>query len=81
MKSVSIRELHTRTGHYVRAAALSPIEVTDRGRTVARLVPATELPRAVRFSERKLLPGFRRLLEKPMGGTDSSEIISQDRDR
>jgi len=80
MKTVSIRELHTRTGHYVRRAATEPITVTDRGQTVARLVPATEPP-GFSFANRRLRPGFKRFLASgPLGGTDSAQIISEDRD-
>jgi prevent-host-death family protein len=40
MKTISIRELHLRTGQWVRhAASRGPIVVTDRGRRVAALQP------------------------------------------
>jgi antitoxin (DNA-binding transcriptional repressor) of toxin-antitoxin stability system len=40
MKTVSIRELHLRTGRWVRhAASRGPIVVTDRGRRIAALQP------------------------------------------
>ena len=40
MKSITIRELHLRTGQWVRHAANgSAIVVTDRGRRVAALQP------------------------------------------
>lgn len=81
MKSVSIRELHTRTGHYVRAAARQPIAVTERGATIARLVPATESSPPPRFKDRSLRPAFKRLLARPHLGTDSGQLISEDRDR
>lgn len=79
MKSVSIRELHTRTGHYVRRAATEPISVTDRGQTVARLVPATE-PTGLSFANRRLRPGFRKLQARPLTGVDSGRLISEERD-
>ena len=53
MKTISIRELHTRTGHYVRHAAVEPITVTDRGATVAILQPAPA-PARVTFAQRRL---------------------------
>jgi len=38
MKTISIRELHLKTGRWVRlAASRGPIVVTDRGRPVAAL--------------------------------------------
>jgi len=40
MKTISIRELHLKTGQWVRhAASRGPIAVTDRGRRVAALQP------------------------------------------
>ena len=40
MKTISIRELHLKTGEWVRhAASRGPIVVTDRGRRVAALQP------------------------------------------
>jgi prevent-host-death family protein len=40
MKTISIRELHMKTGRWVRhAASQGPIVVTDRGRRVAALQP------------------------------------------
>lgn len=81
MKTVSIRELHTRTGHYVRAAARQPIAVTERGTTIARLVPVAD-PVGVNFADRRLRPGFKRFLATPLPrSTDSMQIISDDRDR
>lgn len=66
MKTVSIRELHTRTGHYVRLAANVPITVTNRGEIVARLVPISE-PGST-FATRRLRPGFKRLMDRPIAG-------------
>ena len=79
MKTISIRELHTRTGHYVRRAATEPITVTDRGETIARLVPITA-PTGLTFAQRRLRPGFLKLQSKPMTGIDSGQLISEDRD-
>lgn len=81
MKTVSIRELHTRTGHYVRAAARQPLAVTDRGETVARLVPASDPAGLPAFADRRLRPGFRRFLAKSHLGSESGALISEDRDR
>ena len=40
MRTISIRELHLKTGQWVRQAARrGPIVVTDRGRRVAALQP------------------------------------------
>ena len=72
MKTISIHELHTRTGHYVRRAATEPI-------TVAILQPAPA-PTRFTFAQCRLRPGFLKLQSKPMLGVDSGEMISEDRD-
>ncbi len=86
MTIISIKELHARTGEWVRKAAESgEITVTDRGLPVAKLtsLPAGQLPRPTinPFLHRKLLPGFAQLQKSLVGGTDSVQIISEDRDR
>ncbi|HZC36941.1 MAG TPA: hypothetical protein VE242_15055 [Chthoniobacterales bacterium] len=76
-RSISIKELHAKTGEKVRQAALSnsPVEITDRGRQIAFLVS----PRLVRTErrQRRLLPEYKSYLAKPMPKTDS---ILQDLD-
>jgi antitoxin (DNA-binding transcriptional repressor) of toxin-antitoxin stability system len=82
MKTISIRELHERTGVWVRkAAALGVIVVTDRGRPLARLEGVTEGTAVNPFRTRKLRPGYARLRGRLGGGTDSTQIVSEDRDR
>ena len=84
MKTISIRELHERTGEYVRKAAeAGEIYVTDRGKTVAKIVPQQDKPETPYFARRKLTPAFRKLMKsgKLRGGTDSTRIVSEDRDR
>ena len=84
MKKISIRDLHEKTGEYVRSAAeADEIYVTDRGRTVAKIVPQQELPEVPYFARRRLTPGFRKLMKsgKLRGGTDSTQIVSEERDR
>jgi antitoxin (DNA-binding transcriptional repressor) of toxin-antitoxin stability system len=84
MKIITIRELHEKTGEWVRQAArFGEIAITDRGKTVAKIVPQAREPRVPYFARRKLTPGFRKLMESGhlRGGTDSTVIISEDRDR
>lgn len=84
MKTIAIRELHQKTGKYVREAArVGEIYITDRGKTVAKIVPHEEPEQTPYFSHRKLTPAFRRLMKsgKLRGGTDSTQIVSEDRDR
>jgi prevent-host-death family protein len=81
MKAISIRELHQRTGAWVRKAAeIGSITVTERGRPVARL-EAVEAPgRKNPFLSRKLRPGYKRLMGTLTGGTDTVAIVSEERD-
>jgi antitoxin (DNA-binding transcriptional repressor) of toxin-antitoxin stability system len=82
MKTISIRELHERTGQWVRDAHRhGEIVITDRGQAVAKILPEATPPK-VPFSKRKLLPGFAKLEAsgKLRGGTDSTIGISEDRE-
>jgi len=82
MKTISLRELHAATGAWVRRAMrLGTITITDRGKPIAKLTPITSQPRANLFLTRKLRPGYARLLGKLGGGSDSTAIVSEDRDR
>jgi prevent-host-death family protein len=62
---IPVRELHARTGHYVRKASQNvEVIVTDRGRATARLAPLGE-PRQKNSplgARRTLAPGYRELL-------------------
>ena len=84
MKTISIRDLHEKTGKYIRGAAeAGEIFVTDRGRTVAKIVPQREPEQTPYFARRKLTRAFRRLMKAGRlgSGTDSTRIVSDDRDR
>lgn len=81
MTSVSIRELHEKTGEWVRLAeAHEQIIITDRGRPVASLAPYRRPAKRNRFSARKILPAYAKLRGKLSGGTESTALISEDRD-
>jgi len=84
MKKISIRQLHEKTGEYVRKAVKEgELLVTDRGKTIAKIVPQQESPERPYFARRVLTPGFRRLMKsgRLRGGTDATRIVSDDRDR
>lgn len=82
MKTISIRELHERTGEWVRAATLhEQILVTDSGKPVAVISPHRPPAKENKFKNRKLLPAYAKLFGKLSGGTDSTQIVSEDRDR
>jgi prevent-host-death family protein len=83
MKRVSIRELHEKTGSLVREARrLGGLIVTERGAPIARIEPVDAGTRVNPFRDRKLLPGYARLVRsgKLGRGIDSARIVSEDRD-
>ena len=83
MKTVTLRELHGRTGELVRLATQhGEIRVTDNGRVIAKILPEAEPPRVPYFARRKVSPAFKRLDEsgKTGRGTDSTIAISEDRE-
>ena len=84
MKTISIRELHTRTGQWLRKATQhGQILVTDHGRAVARIVPEGKTAAVPYFARRKFIsPAFRKAIESgQLGrrGTDSTSAISEER--
>ena len=84
MRTISIRELHDKTGAWIRRASEhGEILVTDRGRTVAKILPEAGPKATPYFSRRMISPDFRKLMGRGRlrGGTDSTRIISEERDR
>ena len=77
MTSITIRELHMKTGQWVRVASREQggVLVLDRGRPAARLLPVEEKA-VVDFSRRKLVRGFDRL---PLMSVDSAHLLEEDR--
>ena len=81
MKTISIRELHQQTGAWVRrAAAQGSITVTERGRPIARLEAIADAGPKNPFLTRKLLPAYAKFKGKLGRGTDSTQLVSEDRD-
>jgi prevent-host-death family protein len=72
-ESVSIRELHEKTGEIVRRAGASrtPVLVTDRGEVVAVLVRPDAVPLAKR-PKQVLLPEYVRLI---LNGPKSDDVL------
>jgi antitoxin (DNA-binding transcriptional repressor) of toxin-antitoxin stability system len=77
MKKASIRDLHIRTSALVRDAAGGDVIVIERrGEPVAELRPLTSQKPKVKF------PDMTRLwAEMPAVTADSTDFISEDRDR
>ena len=81
MKAITIRELHSATGRWVReASVLGELHVTERGRVIAKLLPAASPPPMPFFARRKLTKAFRAAQPFLAGGADSTRGISDDRD-
>jgi prevent-host-death family protein len=83
MKTVTLRELHAKTGKLVREASRhGQILVTDNGRTIAKIVPETEATAVPYFRRRKTSTAFSRLDDsgKTGRGTDVTQLISEDRE-
>ncbi len=84
MTTISIRELHARTGKWVRQAAKQgQILVTDNGRAVARMVPEAAAPKLPYFARRRFINRrMKRWIETGelgRGGTDVTTGISAER--
>lgn len=81
MKTISIKDLHDQTGHWLRRVRVDgEIVVTERGTPVARMVPPARSTTSNPFSRRKLLRGVAKLMQRPIGGPDSAEVIASMRD-
>jgi antitoxin (DNA-binding transcriptional repressor) of toxin-antitoxin stability system len=81
MKTITIRELHQATGRWVRRAAEGEVHVTERGRLIAKIVPAKPAPARVFFANPKFTRAFLAQRRHLRGGTDSTGAISEERDR
>jgi antitoxin (DNA-binding transcriptional repressor) of toxin-antitoxin stability system len=83
MKTVTIRELHAKTGKWVREASRhGHILVTDHGHTIARIVPESNETGVPYFAHRKPSTAFVKLdaSGKTGHGTDATRLISEDRE-
>jgi len=79
MLQISIRDLHIKTGEWVRKAVQAGgIVVMDRKRPVAKLVPFTPADQGNDFADRPLANGFGLL---PKMHHDSTLHLSEDRER
>jgi prevent-host-death family protein len=79
METINIRMLHMKTGEFIRKAATGKtIVVTDRGNPVAALTPYQYEEKGSAFESRETIPAFDEL---PEINIDSSEYVSEDRDR
>ena len=81
MKTISIKDLHDKTGHWLRRVkAEGEVIVTERGTPLARMLPPAKRQASNPFARRKLLRGVRAIMQRPIRGPDSAAIISSMRD-
>jgi prevent-host-death family protein len=85
--TVTVRQLHARTGHYLRKASKQQrVIVTDNGKPIVELIPiAPDRDSIPYFARRKYLPGFKKLMDAgafTFGPKDRNitDLISEDRD-
>lgn len=79
MKRIGIRELHLKTGEWVRRAARGEgVVITGGGRPAASLLPVRAGDLSTPFGERCTLPEFDAL---PAVSGCSGAYVSEDRDR
>lgn len=73
---ITIKELHAKTGAYVRQAGRgrTPLPVTDRGKVVAALVPPN-LSTMRRRRQRTLLPAYVAFLKKRRKASDVQKAL------
>jgi prevent-host-death family protein len=82
MESIGVRELRQNASRYLsRVAEGEQIEITERGRPVARLVPITDDPWQDLITAREVVPGSRQLtvgdLKPHDYGFSGSEALQQ----
>ena len=84
MKTVTIEELDGKTGQWLRDAVHhEQVVVTDHGLPIVTVSPYPNPARPANgggFRNRVLLPEYEAIMNQPVAGTDSSEIISEDRE-
>lgn len=80
MRTITIRQLHEATGRWVRRAAEGEIHVTERGRLIAKILPAKAAPAKVFFANPKYTRAYLAQRKNLQGGTDSTRIIGEERD-
>jgi prevent-host-death family protein len=77
MKAVTIEELDPKTGQWLREVSQhEQVTVTDHGKPILILHSTPMPPRGARV----LLPEFKAIMNKPIGGTDTTQMISEHRE-
>lgn len=82
MKTWTIEELDEKTGRWLREVGQhDQVVVTDHGRPLVNILSARPAGGKAGFGNRVLLAEYRDQMGRLGGGTDSTAIISEDRER
>jgi len=82
MRKTSVRELHINTSALVREAEEGgTIIIERRGEPVAELRPLTAKPEITREQKARIMADMRKIWTRLSPGTDSTQIVSENRDR
>jgi prevent-host-death family protein len=81
MTTISKKELHERTGHWLKQVAeAGEIVVVENGRPLVRILPPEEQCLGKPFLRRRMSVKTAKLINRPISQPDSSRIISEGRD-
>jgi antitoxin (DNA-binding transcriptional repressor) of toxin-antitoxin stability system len=81
MKTITLRELHQATGRWLRLAQTGEVYVTERGQLIAKIVSVPPSPAQPFFARPSWTRAFLRERKHLHGGTDSTAIVAEHRDR
>ncbi len=82
MKTLTIEELDEQTGRWLREVGQhDQVIVTDQGHPLVSILSARPAGGKAGFGNRVLLAEYRNQMGRLGGGTDSTVIIAEDRDR
>lgn len=82
MNAITIEDLHQKTEEWVRwAAKYGQIVVTDGGEAIAAIQPLRHANGDNPFANRRLVPAYAAIMNRLSAGTDSTDIVSQEREQ
>ena len=82
MKTITLQDLHQKTEEWVRwATQHGQIVVTDQGTAIAAIQPLRPSVGHNPFANRRLVPAYEAIMNRLSGGTDSTEIVSEEREQ
>ena len=82
MNTITIEDLHQKTEEWVRwAAKHGQIVVTYQGEAIAEIQPIRHANGDNPFANRRLVPAYAAIMNRLSGGTDSTDIVSREREQ